>query len=51
MGEYYFNNPKDWLTNSLTNSIKLGDTIEMYLVRKVYNRIIEGLGEVVRIVK
>ena len=51
MGEYYFNNPKDWLTNSLTSSIKLGDTIEMYLVRKVYNGIIEGLGEVIRIVK
>ena len=44
---YDFQNPQDFLTNEVTNALKVGDTVKMKLIRDDYKTTIEGKGIIV----
>ncbi len=46
---YVFNNPQDFLTNTVTSAIKRGDTLEMKLIRADYGDTIEASGIVLSV--
>ena len=42
--KYIFTNPQDFQTNEESNAIKIGDTVQMKLIRADYKTTIEGTG-------
>jgi 5''-nucleotidase/2'',3''-cyclic phosphodiesterase and related esterases len=44
VSRYVFTNPKDYLTNEVTSSLKVGDKVSMELIRNDYRGVIEGVG-------
>ena len=48
-GEYVFNNPQDFLTNSTTNSLVVGDVIEMLVFRLDFNTTKELNGVITKV--
>lgn len=48
-GVYKFTNPKDFLSNSVTGAIKIGDTVKMHVSRCDYKETIEANGIVTKV--
>ena len=46
-GRWKFSNPKDFLDNSFTQSLEIGDEVTMFLIRCDYKTIIEACGRFV----
>lgn len=46
-GDYYFKKKYDFLTNEKTKNLKIGDKVEVQLIRQVYKGIIEGFAYLV----
>ena len=46
---YVFTNPQDFMTNTTSNALAIGDTVTMKLIRCDYNTTIEGQGIITNI--